>query len=56
MLKAKREALQFEWYLQHMACSYHNAMDTKHHLRILIGRVSREVNRCIKTFSEQKGC
>ena len=31
-------------------------MDTKDRLRIHTGQVSSEVNRCIRTFSRQKGC
>ncbi|MFQ5686679.1 MAG: IS200/IS605 family transposase [Candidatus Scalindua sp.] len=37
-------------------CQYHILCTPKYRLRILTGRVANEVNRCIRAFSEQKGC
>jgi len=37
-------------------CQYHILWTPKYRLRILTGQVAKEVNRCIRAFSEQKGC
>lgn len=37
-------------------CQYHILWTPKYRLRILTGQVGEEVNRCIRAFSEQKGC
>ncbi|OQZ01864.1 MAG: IS200/IS605 family transposase [Candidatus Brocadia sp. UTAMX2] len=37
-------------------CQYHILWTPKYRLRILTGQVAEEVNRCIRAFSEQKGC
>ena len=37
-------------------CQYHILWTPKYRLRILSGQVANEVNRCIRAFSEQKGC
>ena len=37
-------------------CQYHILWTPKYRLRILTGQVEEEVNRCIRAFSEQKGC
>ncbi|MCF6148812.1 MAG: IS200/IS605 family transposase [Candidatus Kuenenia sp.] len=37
-------------------CQYHILWTPKYRLRILTGQVADEVNRCIRAFSEQKGC
>jgi len=37
-------------------CQYHILWTPKYRLRILTGQVADEVNRCIRAFTEQKGC
>ncbi len=37
-------------------CQYHILQTPKYRLRILTGRVADEVSKCIRAFSEQKGC
>ena len=37
-------------------CQYHILWTPKYRLRILTGQVAEEVTRCIRAFSEQKGC
>ncbi len=37
-------------------CQYHILWTPKYRLRVLTDQVANEVNRCIRTFSEQKGC
>ena len=37
-------------------CQYHILWTPKYRLGILTGEVANEVNRCIRAFSEQKGC
>ena len=37
-------------------CQYHIVWVPKYRFRILTGKVSREVERCIRAFSEQKKC
>ena len=37
-------------------CQYHILWTPKYRLRILTGQVANGVNRCIRAFSEQKGC
>ncbi len=37
-------------------CQYHNVWAPKYRLRILEGEIAIEVSRCIRAFSEQKGC
>ena len=37
-------------------CQYHILWTPKYRLRILAGQVASEVSRCIRVFSEQKGC
>lgn len=37
-------------------CQYHILWTPKYRLRILTGQVADEANRCIRAFSEQKGC
>ena len=37
-------------------CQYHIVWTPKYRLRILTGKVSNEVNSCIRMFSEQKKC
>ena len=37
-------------------CQYHIVWVPKYRFRILTGRVGREVENCIRAFSEQKGC
>ena len=39
------------WY-----CQYHIAWVPKYRFRILSGDVGHEVGRCIRAFTEQKGC
>jgi len=37
-------------------CQYHILWTPKYRLRILTGQVADEVSKCIRAFSEQKGC
>jgi putative transposase len=37
-------------------CQYHIVWVPKYRYRVLIGDVAREVQNCIRAFSEQKGC
>ncbi|QII11694.1 transposase [Candidatus Kuenenia stuttgartiensis] len=37
-------------------CQYHILWTPKYRLRILTGQVAEEVGKCIRAFSEQKGC
>jgi putative transposase len=37
-------------------CQYHIVWVPKYRLRILEGEIAIEVSRCIRAFSEQKGC
>ena len=37
-------------------CQYHILWTPKYRLRILTGQVAEEVSKCIRAFSEQKGC
>ncbi len=37
-------------------CQYHIIWTPKYRFRILTGEVGREVDKCIRMFSEQKGC
>ncbi|MBM4066762.1 MAG: IS200/IS605 family transposase [Planctomycetes bacterium] len=37
-------------------CQYHILWTPKYRLRILTGQVAEEVGKCVRAFSEQKGC
>lgn len=37
-------------------CMYHIVWTPKYRYRILKGEIKIEVERCLKSFSEQKGC
>lgn len=37
-------------------CQYHILRTPKYRFRILTGQVAEEVSKCIRAFSEQKGC
>ncbi|MCP5005702.1 MAG: hypothetical protein GY941_17470 [Planctomycetes bacterium] len=37
-------------------CQYHIVWTPEYRIRILTGRVTAEVNRCIRVFSEQNSC
>ncbi|CAG0943617.1 hypothetical protein BROC_02363 [Candidatus Brocadiaceae bacterium] len=37
-------------------CQYHILWTPKYRFRILTGQVAEEVSKCIRAFSEQKGC
>ena len=39
------------WY-----CQYHIVWVPKYRFRVLTGKVGREVEKCIRIFSEQQGC
>ena len=39
------------WY-----CQYHIVWVPKYRFRVLTGKVGREVEKCIRVFSEQQGC
>ena len=45
-----RKLSQTIWY-----CQYHIVWVSKYRFRVLTGEVAREVERCIRTFSEQQG-
>ena len=46
-----RKLLHTIWH-----CQYHILWTPKYRLRILTGQVADEVSKCIRAFSEQKGC
>ena len=37
-------------------CQYHILWTPKYRFRILSGQVAEEISKCIRAFSEQKGC
>jgi putative transposase len=37
-------------------CQYHIVWVPKYRFRVLKGEIARETEKCIRTFSEQKGC
>lgn len=37
-------------------CQYHLVWVTKYRYRVLSGEIAREVENCIRAFSDQKGC
>jgi len=37
-------------------CQYHIVWVPKYRFKILIGKISQEVENCIRAFSEQQGC
>ena len=46
-----RKLSQTIWY-----CQYHIVWVPKYRYRVLTGKVGQEVERCIRTFSEQQSC
>ena len=46
-----RKLTQTIWH-----CQYHIVWVPKYRYRVLSGQIAEEVNKCIRGFSEQKGC